>query len=162
MSRRSWACHPVLWWLNVSLSVWAVGYHVRLIVKAGTCANWLGESTYPSEHVRETYLRICFYEAYKNPSLSLAQLPPWLIYVAKFTLHCSIGEAGIWPGVWVCEWLCLWVCVWQLPCVEGQIYMIYVYGWKSRQVRICECISMLDLKTLYWRANRPVSNLKIE
>lgn len=123
MSEHCWAFHPVLWQLDMGLSVWAVGYHVKLIVKAGTCTNWLwGSWAEPSAHVRETYLCICFYEAYKNPPLSLAQLPPWLIYVLKFTLHCSIGEAGRWPGVWVCERVCLWVCMWELPCVRTGLH----------------------------------------
>ncbi len=95
---------------DVGLSVWVVGYYVKLIVKVGTCTNWLwGSWADPSAHMRETYLCICFYEANKNPPLSLAQLPPWLIYVLEFAPHCYIGEAGRWPGVWVCEPEC--VCV---------------------------------------------------
>lgn len=64
-----------------------------------------------SVHVRETYLCICFYEANKKPSLSRAQLPPWLIYVLKFTPHCSIAEAGRWPDVCVCVCVCASVCL---------------------------------------------------
>lgn len=143
----------------MGLSVWAVGYRVKQIVKAGTCTNWLwGSWVDPSAHVRETYLCICFYEANKNPPLSLAQLPPWLIYVLKFTPHCSIGEVGRWPGVWVCKCVCLsvCVCVCENCLVKEQVYMINVNGFKSYRW------SILGLKILHWCANSILSDGKIK
>lgn len=83
MLENFWPFHVIfLRQLSMGLSVCVVGYHVKLIVKVGACTNWLsGSSADPSAHVGETYLRISFYETNKNPPLSLAQLPPWLIYV---------------------------------------------------------------------------------
>lgn len=82
-----------------SSSVCAGRYRVKQIVEAGTCSDWLqGSRAEASAHMRETYFCICFYEANKKPPLSLAQLPPCLIYVREFTPHCSTGEAGRWPG----------------------------------------------------------------
>lgn len=48
----------------------------------------------PIRGMRETYLRICFYERYKALSVS-PELPPCLIYVAKITLRLT--DSGVWP-----------------------------------------------------------------
>lgn len=102
----------------------------------------------PSAHMRETYLCICFYEANKKPPLSLAQLPPWLIYVRKFTPHCSIGEAGRWPGV--CAARCVSVCVCACLREPPQLYMMNIseaesHGWSLKGLE-----RLADVSTGFW------------